>query len=108
MNQGPRTGDAPEIRQVLWDSIVGGDYDIERLQREVDFETRLDEFLDSLDLTDFVLRLEHHYQINISQEDYARLNTLASIEDYVKTNSTVVARPTAGAAGTGAPTVRTA
>lgn len=79
-----------EIREILWESLDGGDYDLARLQQELGSDTRLDDLLDSLDITDFVLRLEHRFQINIAQEDYIKLGSLAAIQGYVREHSPTV------------------
>ncbi|MEO8380342.1 MAG: phosphopantetheine-binding protein [Acidobacteriota bacterium] len=72
------------VFKILWSALEGGQYDLESLQRSVDRDTNLGEILDSLDMTDFVLRLEHHYKIKIAQADFPRLSSIATIEGYVR------------------------
>lgn len=80
----------PAVLDILWESLEGGDYNLDRLHKEVGRDTPFEGFLDSLDITDFVLRLEHHYKINIAQEDFPKLSSVAAVEDYVRAHSPVL------------------
>jgi acyl carrier protein len=73
-----------KVFQILWQSVEGGQYDVEQLKRSVDGDTPLADFLDSLDMADFLLRLEHHYKISIPHEEYPKLASLSAIEEYVR------------------------
>ena len=74
-----------EIADILWESLVGGDYDVPALQRTVRNDSPLSEIgLDSLDMTDFLIRIEDRYQIGIRKEDYPQLLTIDAIEAYVR------------------------
>jgi acyl carrier protein len=79
-----------KVFQILWQALDGGEYDLEKLQKTVDRTTDLGKVLDSLDMTDFVLRLENHYKISVAQEDYPRLTSIAAIEAYVQDRSPVL------------------
>lgn len=84
------TSDSTVFR-LLWQALEGGEYDLDALKEKVDRDTELAKFVDSLDMTDFVLRLENHYKINVAQEDYPRLSSIAAIEAYVQDRSPVLA-----------------
>lgn len=86
-----------DIFEVLWSSLKGGRYDLETLKRTVNRETNLADTLDSLDIIDFVLRLEHHYKIRIPQADYPGLASISAIEGYVRDKSPISAEAAAGA-----------
>jgi len=88
----PPQAPAKNVMDILWESLEGGEYDLAALKRKVDADTNLQDFLDSLDLTDFVLRLEHYFQINIAQEDYPRLASLSAVEAYIREHSPLLAR----------------
>lgn len=80
-----------KVFDILWSSLEGGSYDLVKLRKTVNRDTDLGSILDSLDRTDFVLRLEHYYKVNIAQADFPRLNTIAAIETYVRDKSPVPA-----------------
>jgi acyl carrier protein len=80
-----------EIFDILWASLKGGRYDLEKLKRTVSSETELGDILDSLDVIDFVLRLEHHYKIRIPQADFPQLASIAAIAAYVRDKSRAAA-----------------
>lgn len=80
-----------KVFDILWTSLEGGSYDLVKLKKSVTRETDLGDILDSLDRTDFVLRLEHHYKVRIAQADFPRLNSVAAIEAYVRDKSPVLA-----------------
>lgn len=79
-----------KVFDILWSSLEGGSYDMAKLRKTVNRDTDLGDILDSLDRTDFVLRLEHHYKISIAQADFPRLNSVAAIEAYVRDKSPVL------------------
>jgi acyl carrier protein len=76
-----------EIFDILWSSLKGGNYDLDAMKRTMNRDTNLGDTLDSLDVIDFVLRLEHHYKVRIPQADYPGLSSIAAIEGYVRTKS---------------------
>jgi len=80
----PETLSSP-IAEILWESLKGGDYDIPALKKTVHDESKLEDIgLDSLDMTDFFIRVEDQYKISIQREEYPRLDSLRAIELYVK------------------------
>lgn len=76
-----------KVFQILWQTLDGGHYNIDDLKKTMNGDTPLVEVLDSLDMTDFVLRLEHHYKIAIPQSDFPTLGTVAAIDSYVRRKS---------------------
>jgi acyl carrier protein len=76
---------ASPIAEILWESLKGGNYDVPSLKQTMHDDSKLDDIgLDSLDITDFFLRVEDQYKVSIQREDYPRLTTLREIEVYVK------------------------
>ena len=47
--------------------------------------------LDSLDTVDLILRMEDHFQVNIPDEDYHKLQTVRQINDYLQEKLSVSA-----------------
>jgi acyl carrier protein len=73
------------ITEILWESLKGGNYDLPTLKRTLREDSNLEALgLDSLDITEFFIRIEDHYGIAIAREDYPRLSTLGAIQGYVK------------------------
>jgi acyl carrier protein len=81
-----------KVLQILWQSIEGGSYDLDELKRKVNSETKLTDILDSLDIADFLLRLEHQYKISVPHEEYSNLNSIGAIEAYMRDRSPALAR----------------
>jgi acyl carrier protein len=76
-----------KVFQILWQSVEGGQYDLDHLKQSVDSDTNLAGVLDSLDMADFLLRLEHHYKVSIPQEEYLSLSSITAIEAYMRDRS---------------------
>ncbi|MCA1567745.1 MAG: phosphopantetheine-binding protein [Acidobacteria bacterium] len=73
------------IKDILWQSLAGGSYNIETLKSQLTADSRFDEIgLDSLDIVDFFLRLQDHFEIKMREEDYARLTTIKDIQTYLE------------------------
>ncbi len=73
-----------EILDVLWQSLKGGNYDLEALKPKMQPNAHFDDLgIDSLDMTDFFIRIEERYKIKIRQEDYAHLQTVSALTQYV-------------------------
>jgi len=82
-----RTDDT--IMAILWQSLEGGDYDLEELQQKLALDSQFEEFgFDSLDMVDFLLRIEDHFNITIPQEDYANLGSIAAVQAYISAHQT--------------------
>ena len=73
-----------EILDILWQSLRGGDYDLEDMKRKVRSETHFENLgIDSLDMTDFFIRIEDRYQVKILQKDYSSLASVGSLRDFL-------------------------
>jgi acyl carrier protein len=73
-----------EILDILWQSLRGGDYDLEDMKRKVRSETPFEDLgIDSLDMTAFFIRIEDRYQVKILQEEYPSLASVGSLRDFL-------------------------
>lgn len=73
-----------EILDILWQSLRGGDYDLEAMRRKAESDSTFEELgIDSLDMTDFFMRLEDRYQVKILQEDYPHLASVSRLRDFL-------------------------
>jgi acyl carrier protein len=69
---------------LFWQALAGGDYDLDLLKRELRADSKFQQFLiDSLDLTDFLLRVKDQYNIQVPFENVPRLDSLEAIEGYI-------------------------
>lgn len=74
-----------EVVRLLWDSLEGGDYDMEALKGRLLDNARFDEAgIDSLDLGAFLLRVQDRFNITIRQEEYPGLMSLADVQAYLQ------------------------
>lgn len=73
------------IEELMWQSLEGGNYNVEALKKQVTADSRFDELgLDSLDAVDFFLRVQDHFKIKMREEDYAKLGTIKEVQAYVE------------------------
>jgi acyl carrier protein len=73
------------IKDILWQSLRGSNYNIEELQEKLTPDTRFDDAgLDSLDIVDFFLRVQDEFEIKLREEDYARLATINEVRTYIE------------------------
>lgn len=72
-----------EIRQVVLDILerIAPDEDLSDLNDAVAFREQME--LDSMDFLDIVMELRKAYRIQIPEEDYHNLNTMASTVEYL-------------------------
>lgn len=82
-------GDLPdmtvaEIRQAVIDilSDIAPDQDLSGLNDEVSFREQLE--MDSMDFLDIVMELRKRYRIQIPEEDYPKLASMASTVAYLE------------------------
>ena len=74
-----------EILDVLWQSLKGGNYDLDAMKPNMQPDARFDDLgIDSLDMTDFFIRIEERYKIKIRQEDYPSLHSVRVLQQYVE------------------------
>ena len=78
------------IMAILWQSLEGGDHDLEELkQKHWQIDSQFEDFgFDSLEMVDFLLRIEDHFNIAIPQEDYANLGSIAAVQAYISAHQT--------------------
>ena len=73
-----------EIRQVLLEILgrIVPDEDLSALQDDVPFREQIE--LDSMDFLDIVMELRKQYRIQIPEDDYVHLATLAGTVKYLE------------------------
>ncbi|MCU0962301.1 MAG: acyl carrier protein [Pirellulaceae bacterium] len=73
-----------EIRDEILDilSDIAPDEDLSNLQDEVAFREQLE--LDSMDFLDIVMELRKRYRVQIPEEDYGHLASMASTVAYLE------------------------
>lgn len=73
------------VEEILWQSLAGGNYDIDALKAKTQPDTRFAELgLDSLDVIDFFLHVQDHYNVTMREEDYSNLASIAAVRSFVK------------------------
>ena len=72
-----------EIREVILDILqdIAPDEDLSGLQDEPPFRDQLE--LDSMDFLDIVMELRKRYRIQVPEEDYPQLASMASTTEYL-------------------------
>jgi len=75
---------APDIREAILDILgdIVPDDDVSQLQDEVPFREQLE--LDSMDFLDIVMELRKRYRIQVPEEDYGQLASMASTVAYLE------------------------
>jgi acyl carrier protein len=73
-----------EIREVILDilSDIAPDEDLSDLKDDVSFRDQLE--LDSMDFLDIVMELRKRYRIQIPEEEYTQLASMASTVKYLE------------------------
>jgi len=73
----------PEIRDVIIDILadISPDEDLSQLKDDVAFRDQLE--LDSMDFLDIVMELRKRYRVQIPEEDYPELASMASTTAYL-------------------------
>ncbi|MGB0742365.1 MAG: acyl carrier protein [Planctomycetaceae bacterium] len=74
---------ADQIRQVILDILerIAPDEDLSDLDDARPFREQME--LDSMDFLDIVMELRKMYRIQIPEEDYSHLNTMAGTVEYL-------------------------
>ena len=74
---------ADQIRQVIMKILckIAPDNDLTNLKDEVPFREQME--LDSMDFLDIVMELRKLYRVQIPEEDYGFLSTMASTDQYL-------------------------
>ncbi len=75
---------ADDIREAIRDilSDIAPDEDLGGLKEDVPFREQLE--LDSMDFLDIVMELRKRYRIQIPEEDYPKLASMASTVEYLE------------------------
>jgi acyl carrier protein len=74
-----------ELMETLWQSLRGGDYNLEEIRQNIHSNSRFEDFgIDSLDMTDFFLRIEEQYGVKIPQAEYPNLESIARIRAFLE------------------------
>ncbi len=73
-----------EIKLCILDilSDIAPDEDLSQLQDEAPFRDQLE--LDSMDFLDIVMELRKRYRIQVPEEDYPKLGSMASTVEYLE------------------------
>ena len=73
----------PEIRDVIIDILadIAPDEDLSQLKDDIDFREQLE--LDSMDFLDIVMELRKRYRVQIPEEDYPQLASMASTTTFL-------------------------
>jgi len=73
-----------EIREAVLDILEGiaPDEDLSGLRDEVSFREQLE--LDSMDFLDIVMELRKRYRVQVPEEDYGQLVSMASTVQYLE------------------------
>ncbi|HJQ32415.1 MAG TPA: phosphopantetheine-binding protein [Pyrinomonadaceae bacterium] len=72
------------VMDILWQSLAGGRYNVEELKSRARPDSRFDELgLDSLDVVDFFLRIQDHFNVRMREQDYTDLTSVEAVQTYV-------------------------
>ncbi len=95
----PETSNITEtLFDLFWQALAGGDYDLDLLKRELRADSKFQQFLiDSLDLTDFLLRVKDQYDIQVPFENVPHLDSLEALEGYIRHHQRTQAAAAVGA-----------
>jgi acyl carrier protein len=70
---------------LFWQALAGGHYDVTDLKAHFDADSTFQEFLiDSLDLTDFLLRVKDHFEVQVPLERLPNLGSMRALERYIR------------------------
>src|SRR5437762_14276336 len=73
------------LLDLFWQALAGSDYDLDRLKREFRADSKFQHFLiDSLDMTDFLLRVKDQYNIQVPFENVPSLESIQALEEYIR------------------------
>jgi len=80
-----------EIRKVIIDILadIAPDEDLSNLNDETSFRDQME--LDSMDFLDIVMELRKRYRVQVPEEDYPQLNSMATTVSYLTPKMTACA-----------------
>ena len=71
--------------ELFWQALAGGTYDIAGLRARFDADSTFQEFLiDSLDLTDFLLRVKDRFNVQVPLERLPNLGSMRALDTYIR------------------------
>lgn len=78
--------EARVVWDLLWKSLAEGSYDIDSLKAQADDDSHFieDLHIDSLDLVEFYLRVEHHFHVDLPGDEYPNLTSVRAIATAVR------------------------
>ncbi|MCK5212246.1 acyl carrier protein [Candidatus Parcubacteria bacterium] len=74
-----------ELKEIIYQTGVDGNCKIDRNDIVPEADLKSDLGYDSLDIIEFIMRLEEKYDIDISDEDAEKFLTVEDIYNYIKT-----------------------
>ena len=85
-----------QVLTALWECLEGGSYDATTIRASLSDESRLvaDIGLDSLDLSEFYMRIEELFEIEIAEADYVKLTSIGEIISFLDKRSAETATVT--------------
>lgn len=70
---------------LFWQALAGGRYDVANLKAQFDADSTFQEYLiDSLDLTDFLLRVKDRFDVQVPLERLPNLGSMRALERYIR------------------------
>ena len=70
---------------LFWQALAGGHYDVADLEARFDVDSTFQEFLiDSLDLTDFLLRVRDRFDVQVPLDRLPNLGSMRALEAYIR------------------------
>jgi len=81
----------PEIREAIIDILgdIAPDEDLSNLDDQQSFRDQME--LDSMDFLDIVMELRKRYRVQVPEEDYTNLDSMASTVSYLTPKMVAVA-----------------
>ncbi len=83
MEAGLKENAAEQVRRIILDiiAVVAPDADLSNVEMSKGLREQLD--MDSMDFLDIVMELRKRYRVQIPEEDYSQLASLASTVEYL-------------------------
>ena len=80
------------VWEMLWETLDGGNYDLDSLKENMRDDSHFTKEIgiDSLDLTEFFLRLEDRFKILLYDEDYESLTSVQAVAEFLKSKNVVL------------------
>jgi len=73
------------VAELLWEALDGGHYDLTVLKAMPDDAHFVKDIgIDSLDLMEFILRVEERFSVKISDDDYSSLTSVSAVAEFLQ------------------------